>query len=460
MGLHYFLNHKKEDLYKNVQEVYKSDDRPWVVGFSGGKDSTVVVQIIFYALSSMSKNELTKPVYIISSDTMVENPKILEHIDTQLLKMKKAANELELPIHVEKVMPNITNTFWVNLIGRGYPAPRQKFRWCTDRLKIDPANNFILNKVSEFGETVVVLGVRKSESSTRAQVMNTHKVEGKILRRHTKLPNSYVYAPIEDFSLDDVWTYLMQVPNPWGADNADLLALYQDSQGECPLVIDNSTPSCGNSRFGCWVCTVVQEDKSLKGFIESGDEWLTPLLKFRNWLLENRDKEDYREKKRANGSVYLIGDEDNKRLGLGPYTLEHRKEILRKLLETEKQLQHPHQPKYELITIEELKEIRKIWFEKGDWEDSVLAIYEEVYGHRPNWDIEESKFLESEDIKLLKKLCHEEEVEFELVQKLVNLEFQHYGYKHRYGILKDINRILNEEWLHFDQLQQGDNYAD
>ncbi len=351
----------------------------------------------------MSKNELTKPVYIISSDTMVENPKILEHIDTQLLKMKKAANELELPIHVEKVMPNIKNTFWVNLIGRGYPAPRQKFRWCTDRLKIDPANNFILNKVSEFGETVVVLGVRKSESSTRAQVMNTHKVEGKILRRHTKLPNSYVYAPIEDFSLDDVWTYLMQVPNPWGADNADLLALYQDSQGECPLVIDNSTPSCGNSRFGCWVCTVVQEDKSLKGFIESGDEWLTPLLKFRNWLLENRDKEDYREKKRANGSVYLIGDEDNKRLGLGPYTLEHRKEILRKLLETEKQLQHPHQPKYELITIEELKEIRKIWFEKGDWEDSVLAIYEEVYGHRPNWDIEESKFLESEDIKLLKK---------------------------------------------------------
>ncbi|OQP08188.1 sulfurtransferase DndC, partial [Geobacillus sp. 47C-IIb] len=431
---------------------------PWVVGFSGGKDSTVVVQIIFYALASMSKNELIKPVYIISSDTMVENPKILEHIDTQLLKMKKAANELELPIHVEKVIPNISNTFWVNLIGRGYPAPRQKFRWCTDRLKIDPANNFILDKVSEFGETIVVLGVRKSESSTRAQVMNTHKVEGKILRRHTKLPNSYVYAPIEDFSLDDVWTYLMQVPNPWGADNADLLALYQDSQGECPLVIDNSTPSCGNSRFGCWVCTVVQEDKSLKGFIESGDEWLMPLLRFRNWLLENRDNEKYREKKRANGSVYLIGDEENKRLGLGPYTLEHRKEILKELLKTEKQLQHPNHPKYELITIEELKEIRKIWFEKGDWEDSVLSIYEEVYGHRPNWDVEESKFLENEDIKLLKQLCHEEEVEFELVQKLVNLEFRHYGYKHRYGILKDINRILNEEWLHFEHLQ-GDSNA-
>jgi DNA sulfur modification protein DndC len=459
MALNYFANHKKEDLYKSIQEVYKSDDRPWVVGFSGGKDSTVVVQIIFYALSSMSKEDLTKPVYIISSDTMVENPKILQHINDQLLKMKKAANELQLPIHVEKVMPNIKNTFWVNLIGRGYPAPRQKFRWCTDRLKIDPANNFILSKVSEFGETVVVLGVRKSESSTRAQVMNTHKIEGKILRRHTKLPNSYVYAPIEDFSLDDVWTYLMQVPNPWGADNSDLLALYQDSQGECPLVIDNSTPSCGNSRFGCWVCTVVQEDKSLKGFIESGDEWLTPLLRFRNWLLENRDNPEYREKKRMNGSVYLVGDDENKRKGLGPYTLEYRKEILRKLLETEKELQHPNHPKYELITIDELKEIRKIWFEKGDWEDSVLTIYEEVYGYQPNWDIEQSKFLESEDIKLLKELCNKEEIEFELVQKLVNLEFEHYGYKHRYGVLKDINRILNEEWLHFDRLK-GEKYAD
>ncbi|MED0687273.1 DNA phosphorothioation system sulfurtransferase DndC [Anoxybacillus ayderensis] len=458
MALNYFSKYKKEDLYKNVQEVYKSDNRPWVIGFSGGKDSTVVVQVVFYALSLMSKGELTKPVYIISSDTMVENPKVLKHINEQLLKIKKSAKDLELPIHVEKVMPDIKNTFWVNLIGRGYPAPRQKFRWCTDRLKIDPANAFILNKVSEFGETIVVLGVRKSESATRAQVMNTHKIEGKVLRRHTKLPNSYVYAPIEDFSLDDVWTYLLQVPNPWGADNHDLLALYQDSQGECPLVIDQSTPSCGNSRFGCWVCTVVQEDKSLKGFIESGDEWLIPLLRFRNWLSDNRDNEENREKKRMNGAVYLVGDDENKRKGLGPYTLEHRKEILKKLLETEKDLQHPNHSEYELITLEELKEIRRIWFNKGDWEDSVLTIYEEVYGKKPKWNIEKNEFMESEDIKLLKQLCIQEEVEFELIQKLINLEFEHYGYKHRHGILKEINRVLNEEWLHFDKLT-GEKYA-
>ncbi|MCB1193045.1 MAG: hypothetical protein H7A23_12965 [Leptospiraceae bacterium] len=32
---------------------------------------------------------------------------------------------------------------------------------------------------------------------------------------------------------------------------------------ECPLVIDDTTPSCGNSRLGCWTCTVIDQDKSM-----------------------------------------------------------------------------------------------------------------------------------------------------------------------------------------------------
>ncbi|AOM83524.1 DNA phosphorothioation system sulfurtransferase DndC [Salisediminibacterium beveridgei] len=466
MDLMYFKDNKKEDLYKQIQQIYTADERPWVIGFSGGKDSTVVVQAIFYALKDLPKNKLTKPVYVISSDTMVENPKIISHIETQLNNMKKAANDLNIPIHVQKVMPNVKDSFWVNLIGKGYPAPRQKFRWCTDRLKIDPANDFILKTVSEFGEAIVVLGVRKSESSTRAQVMNTHKIEGKTLRRHSNLPNSYVFAPIEDFSLGDVWTYLLQVPNPWGSNNHDLLSLYEDSNsGECPLVIDQSTPSCGNSRFGCWVCTVVSEDKSLSGFIDSGknqeqsNDWLIPLQQFRNWLSENRDIPENREKKRMNGMVYLVGDEDNRRKGLGPYTLEHRQEILQYLLQIEKEIQNPEDPSYELITIDELKEIRRIWFEKGDWNDSLPDIYREVYDTEPDWEIEQSEFMDPNDIKELKSLCDSEGVEFELIQKLVNIENKHYGYKRRHGVLKDINRTLNEEWIHFDKIQ-GEDYAD
>jgi hypothetical protein len=39
------------------------------------------------------------------------------------------------------------------------------------------------------------------------------------------------------------------------------------SNGECPIQIDTSTPSCGNSRFGCWPCTVVDRDKASEGLL-------------------------------------------------------------------------------------------------------------------------------------------------------------------------------------------------
>ena len=77
-----------------------------------------------------------------------------------------------------------------------------------------------------------------------------------------------------------------------------LVMLYQKAGGdECPLVIDTSTPSCGNSRFGCWVCTVVEQDKSIKGFIANGESWLKPMAKFRDMIAEMREqREEHRVK--------------------------------------------------------------------------------------------------------------------------------------------------------------------
>lgn len=285
------------EVYREIEQLYLEDERPWVIGYSGGKDSTAVVQLIFTTLERLSeKQKLTKPIYVISSDTLVETPLIIDYISNTLRMIEESAKEKGLPITTHKVKPLIDQTFWVNMIGRGYPAPRQKFRWCTDRMKIDPANRFILEKVSEFGEVIMVLGVRSTESASRAQTMSKHTVQGRLLSRHTSLPNAYVYAPIREFTTDDVWTYLLQVPSPWGSDNNELLALYQNSNSECPLVIDKTTPSCGNSRFGCWTCTVVTEDKALSGFIQNGQDWLEPLLIYRDWLVEIRDDPNRREK--------------------------------------------------------------------------------------------------------------------------------------------------------------------
>ncbi|XZW80150.1 DNA phosphorothioation system sulfurtransferase DndC [Acinetobacter baumannii] len=281
----FFETNTLKDIYTSIQEVYLSDQRPWVVGYSGGKDSTCALQLVWNALAELPKEQRQKPVYVISSDTLVETPIIVRYIDKNLENIQKKSDEQGMPFIVQKVSPRVERSFWVNLIGRGYPAPSNKFRWCTERLKIEPANDFITQRVAEFGEVVVVLGVRSAESATRAQVIAMHKIKGTKLARHSSLLNAFVFAPIESFTTDDVWNYLLQSKSPWNSDNRELVTMYRNAQaGECPLVVDKTTPSCGNSRFGCWVCTVVQQDKSMEAMVESGEEWLEPLLEYRDLL--------------------------------------------------------------------------------------------------------------------------------------------------------------------------------
>ncbi|MDX5476217.1 MAG: DNA phosphorothioation system sulfurtransferase DndC [Bacillaceae bacterium] len=514
-----FVNDAKE----HIKKAYKEDTRPWVVGYSGGKDSTVVVQLVFEALCEMPKEELHKKVYIISSDTLVETPLIINSITKTLRRIQDEALNRDLPIETHKVKPIIQQSFWVNVIGKGYPSPNQQFRWCTDRLKIDPANQFITDKVNSFGEVIMVLGVREDESATRGNVIRSHTVEGKTFMKHSTLSNAYVYAPIRSFTLDDVWNYLLNYPSPWGDDNHVLHKLYQDSNsGECPLVVDKtikeSAGSCGNSRFGCWVCTVVNEDKALSGFIQSGHDWMKPLLDFRNWLSSIRDDRTRRMKYRMNGQVYFkevkIEDKDNgphvfipkkssrpkqhiplnqytviqkeelkdyiakhnidlsspedqkilvtyeeetldgeivtkhAQLGLGPFTLETRKEILKYLLEVQKNLKHPEDPYHELISIDELKAIRKLWFKHGDWEDQIPSIYEEVMDATHEWEIDDRPLFDKEQISDLEMLCDQFKVDINVLKKLVSVEKNYSGYKVRRGLMDELAKALKQDYLH------------
>ena len=310
---------KFREAVDRVKRVYLQDDRPWIIGYSGGKDSTATCTVVLTALSEMKQEELNKHVYIISSDTLVETPLIINEINSTLYKMEQYGKNHNIPISTHKVQPQFDNTFWANLIGRGYPCPNQTFRWCTDRMKIEPANRFIKEIVAANGEAIMVLGVRKGESQSRDRVLSTHSVKSSDLMRHTTLNNAFTFAPIIEFTIDDVWDVLLNYPCPWGGNNQDLFKLYADSSAstECPLVVDeetkNSAGSCGNSRFGCWVCTVVAEDKALSGFIKSGTTWLVPLLEYRNWLYSIRDDRSLRMKRRASGQIYFssVKEKDN-----------------------------------------------------------------------------------------------------------------------------------------------------
>lgn len=447
------------DRYSEIRSVYLDNPQPWVLGYSGGKDSTTALQMIWSALSKLPTEQLTKPIYIISSDTLVETPKIVNYIDSSLEKMNQAARQQGLPFSAHKVKPALKDTFWVNLIGRGYPAPSKRFRWCTERLKIDPANQFILDKVAEHGEVIVVLGVRKSESSTRAQVMSLHRIKGSLLSRHSTLPNAFVYTPIEDFSIEDVWTYLLQVPSPWGNNNRDLVTLYRNAQaGECPLVVDKTTSSCGNSRFGCWVCTVVTKDKSMEAMIENGEEWLEPMLEYRDLLASTQDpvvKAQVREFKRRNGRVMAKAGGG---IIYGPYKLEVRKDLLRRLLQVQKQVRTtgPNSDEH-LIGVDELSEIRRLWrSEAQDWEDSVPKIYREVTGTDLDWIADDQPTFSSEERAMLDAICDRYEVPSTMVAKLLDVERELHGMSRRSSIHQRIASVLEEDWRSEEEIISGE----
>lgn len=452
------------DLVREIQNIYRADTRPWVVGFSGGKDSTVVLSLIYFAIKLLSEDDRHKHVYVVSSDTRVETPVVVDMIRSSIDSINKMAPVDGVPISAHSVVPDTEETFWVNLLGKGYPAPTKAFRWCTERMKIDPVSAFIRDKVARFGEVVVVLGARSQESSTRAQVIARHRINGSALGYHSSLPNAYTYMPIESWASEDVWEYLMSAPRPWGGSNRVLFELYKGSNaGECPLVIDTNTPSCGNSRFGCWTCTVVTQDKAIEGLVNSGEEWMRPLLGFRNKLHRSslpENKMEYRNYKRRTGKVTFargaIDDDDtvSTKHVPGPYLIKYRKAWLKELLEMERNLQAEGH-NVELIGRDELQLVRQQWLKdpnEPDWLDSLPKIYSEVYPDTHiEWIKNDAGAFTEPDAKILQELEVEKGVPAALVMKLIDSELSYSGLSRRKGILDELQRVLEQEWGGLDE---------
>lgn len=445
-------------LTTEIQELYCLDEIPWVVGYSGGKDSTATLQLIWNAISGLPPEKRTKPIHVITTDTLVENPIIAAWVRNSLEQMKFESQKQGLPFEPHLLIPDFKETFWVGLIGKGYPAPRGKFRWCTERLKINPSNRFIRDVVRNNGEAIVVLGTRKAESLKRAHRMK--KLEAQRVRDHLSpnmnLPNSLVYSPIEDWENDDVWIYLMQWENPWKYSNKELFAIYRgaSADNECPLVVDTTTPSCGSSRFGCWVCTLVSQDKSLTAMIQNDEEkeWMQPLLDFRKELdlEENRNRRDFR---RRRGGVQLYERNLEGEVSIepipGPYLKEAREDFLRKLLKVQKQIRQTapeNMRDITLLTIEELSEIRRIWLEeRHEFDDSVPRIYEEVTGEvfkdpRPGAD---QSILGSDEWGVLEEICEGDGMHLELMARLLDTERQFKKKTRRVGIYESLEKCFD-----------------
>ncbi len=350
-----------QEIVSDIRNEYLSLDQsfPWIVGFSGGKDSTLVVHAVFSALLDTSPSRQKRSIHIISNDTLVESPLVASHLRNSLEEISTAARAFNLPIKVATTVPDKKNTFWVLLIGKGYPSPNSQMRWCTDRLKIQPTSDYIRSQVMKCGSAIIVLGVRNDESESRRRNIKAHcDIKGSRLHAHKQLPGAFVYRPIVNLTTDDVWEILASNAPPWGGSHNRLVKLYRDAAGgECPVILSQEeAPGCGtnSSRFGCWTCTVVEKDKSLQGFVDSGNRQYAPLISFRDWLKEIRNDYSLRQGKRRTGKITLSA---KGKLIPGPFTLEARRMILDKLLET--QLEYGES----LISESEIEIIQSIWAE-------------------------------------------------------------------------------------------------
>lgn len=445
-----------EGLMETIRNLYLADEIPWVIGYSGGKDSTATLQLVWMAIENLPVEQRTKIIHVINTDTLVESPVVAKWAQDSLRRMNDAAAQEQLPLETHRLTPEANQTFWVNLLGRGYPFPRKKYRWCTDRLKIQPVNKFIKEKIAQHGEVILVLGTRKAESANRAKTMAYYEKKRvrELLSPNPTLANELVFSPLAEWTDDDVWFFLMQYKNPWGYSNQDLVTLYRGAtaDNECPLIDNQDLPTCGKSRFGCWVCTMVEKDKSMEAMITNDDEkaWMTPLLEFRNTFGDETKDRDRRSFRKMGG--FLQGTYGQ--LHHGPYLQKYRKDWLRRLLEIQVEINTNGPEEFsdlELITLPELRAIRRIWvFDKHEFEDCLPKLYREVTGREfedPEW-MALPAFGEDE-WNILETLCEQEqkktgdELLFEMMYGLIDIENQLDSLNQRKGILDSLQSCIS-----------------
>ena len=438
------MNKRIEYIIDEILDQYMyadTTDRPWIIGFSGGKDSTVLLTLVWLALRKIKEEkivpfQLRRPIYVVCNDTMVENPIISTYVDEVLNQIEKQAREEDMPIFVRKTIPKLEDSFWVNVIGKGYPVPNTAFRWCTDKMKIKPTARFITEQVDECGEAIILIGTQKAESATRARSIKKHEIHGQRLTHHTILHNTYVYAPIKELMLEEVWYIINAIPCPWGFDNKILFNIYMDASAddyECPTVVtDKSHGSCGQSRFGCWVCTVVKDDKSMRSLIKNGREWMQPLYDFRIELDSERNAIENRMPFRRDGRR-AVND-------MGPYIFSYRAKILRRLLEVQHELQQ-RDPKIKLISDQELIAIQVNWYRDFNFGHQVSEIYNSIYKESFSMEENEKNKLEAE---LMREVCKNNPDEGELIEQLLLLQKSKSLMQRRRGLKNEIELRLKD----------------
>lgn len=444
-----------QSILEEMQNLYLQDSRPWIIGLSGGKDSTCVTQLIYNMLKNLPPEKRNKEIFVVSSDTLVDTPIADNRRKKLCLMISEQAKKDGLPIKVRIIRPELGETFWINLIGRGYPSPNRWFRWCTDRLKIRPMNKFTLEQIKENGEVIIVLGIRKSESQNRERTIKKYEIKNSKLSLHNEIAGAFVYAPIAEWQENEVWDYILSYPSPWGDDNKFLLQCYCKGEDDIEFIIDAKGKAGGSSRLGCWVCTVVPKDWSVEAYIEEGQKWLIPLKEFRDYLHAIRDDPSKRfefrkEEKRAKIYADLLGKnfEGLVRFGhkvYGPFTFQTRHELFIRLLRLQTEPSELKEKLSEfgvvLISPEEVEAIIKLWIYEGDDIAKIDSILQKCGAGAAFLQ----HLLNKENGKYKQKMddiCQSNNISPDLIDKLLIIEKDFSSLSKRHGLFNKLEHII------------------
>ncbi|GAB6443687.1 hypothetical protein bcgnr5390_16340 [Bacillus luti] len=393
------LEHEFNQLIQYMEQVYMQDNKPWLIMVSFGKDSALVLTLVLKMLERIPPEFRTKQIHIITADTKVETPQMTKYVNRNIGMFEGREEELNVKLHVVK--PNMKNSYFWNVLGKGNvpPTPKSPFRWCTHKLKINPMDEIMESIIAaqpislndDSHVATMLLGTRLDESASRAASIRKFEDDDESLfGTHSQHSNVRVFHPIKNIKTDELWAYLGTMKKlPWGLPYEDLYAMYSDGATECPLTQsdkDSMYKSCGsgNSRNGCWTCLFSgKKDAMLETLIRAGEEEIHYLAEWKQTLLDIRNDVRYRqplrkiEERRSlkeeqwDGDLFaLLEDEatthyrtydraNKKEYEPGSFTIEIRKAMLEYLFYIEEQ------SGYELIEEEEVLAIIDVWNSEG-----------------------------------------------------------------------------------------------
>jgi len=313
--------------FRSIEEEIAQLAQRWkliAVTFSGGKDSTALT---FALLNALDKNKYKpKKVWVLYANTLVEPSPLLQTAQKSLHTFETLSRQVKIPVATKILTPELKDRFWVLLIGKGYPPPSVRFRWCSKRLKVKPVRNFLKQIKEKYKEFPLVLsGVRLNEGNNRRKNLSKRLTKDRWMK-YEGLKGCLVYVPLLNLNTKEIWEYIEYNEKKWSISMHHLKELYSVTSS-----------NINESRTGCWVCTLVRKDQSLEKLAQTTPE-LLPLIEFKKFLLKVRDNKELRDKVEKNGKSYL-----------GPLNTEIRREILKRLERIHK------------LPLEEKREIYKIW---------------------------------------------------------------------------------------------------